>query len=592
MHCGIERPFPIKDHLPNSGPLKMATCKDSSASQDEYSLRCSVCLDDFKDPKVLPCCHTFCKSCLKKLSSPPEQPKGHVLSTTTIEQEENELKSEEITLICPQCRSQHKVEGGVDSLLTDFAIESELRRLKKADHSLSEQNDVKLRCGLCESTDPVVSYCADCCSPLCNFCLRAHHRQRLYNGHCIKSIDEVDSKLLRDDTSIPHIQHAGRLVCCKHLNQIPQIFCNSCNELVCCECVIEGHDSHKFVGIDCKTRHEMEKKLTDLSSKISNVRQSFEEKLQYVTSVEKVTTEAEMQAKADIKKMFDSFITTLQGRRDSLLVKAENHYSAKLKLLWSEKDYLEKLIAKLNTTLRFSERSQKCANDGEYLSLASQALLRLKELEDSSWSSKIVEEVNSRQLHLEKKATEPKVFQTAARFDELKISLLTIEWKEFPVQVKLGAKHKAILHVKRNSKSFVLCEEPSIIIHHRNSSTCDVADIRISRSTDLPSAWDVSFAPYCGGPHTCIVSVTRANKLRNSFDVIGVPPVGSRVMRGPGWNYDETVHSYGANTTDVAIIAHHNALQTEKEVTVRWSDENLFRYKWDRDGIFDIQIYH
>jgi uncharacterized protein YbaR (Trm112 family) len=532
---------------------------------------------------------------LKKLSSPPEQPKGHVLSTTTIEQEENELKSEEITLICPQCRSQHKVEGGVDSLLTDFAIESELRRLKKADHSLSEQNDVKLRCGLCESTDPVVSYCADCCSPLCNFCLRAHHRQRLYNGHCIKSIDEVDSKLLHDDTSIPHIQHAGRLVCCKHLNQIPQIFCNSCNELVCCECVIEGHDGHRFVGIDSKTRQDMEKKVTDLSSKIGNVRQSFEEKLQYVTSVEKVMTEAEMQAKADIKKMFDSFITALQSRRHSLLVKAENHYSAKLKLLWSEKDYLEKLIAKLNTTLRFSERSQKCTNDGEYLSLASQALVSLKELEDSSWSVKTVEELNLRYLHIEKKVTEPKVFRTAANFEESKISLLTIEWKEFPMQVNLGIKHKAVLYVKRNIKShqpFVLCEKPSIIIRHQHSPTCDVADISISRSTDLPSAWDVTFILYCGGPHTCMVSVIRANKLHNPFYVAGVPPVGSRVMRGPCWNYDETEHSYGASITDVAIITSHVRLLTEKLVTVRWSDGKLFCYRWDSDGMFDIQIYH
>jgi hypothetical protein len=484
----------------------------------------------------------------------------------------------------------------MDALLTDFAIESEQRRLKNAaDQSLPEPKNVELRCGLCESTDPVVSYCDDCSSPLCDFCLRAHHRQRQYNGHCVKSIDEIDSKLLHDDTVLITQKHAGRLVCSKHLNQIPQIFCNSCNELVCCECVIKGHDGHKFVGIDSKTRHEIEKKLTDLSSKISNVHQSFEEKLHYVTSVEKVTTEAEMQAKADIKKMFESFIAALQGRRDSLLVKAEDHYSAKLKLLWSEKDYLEKLIAKLNATLRFSERSQKCANDVEYLSLASQALLSLKELENSSWSSKVVEDVNSRQLHLETKATEPKVFRTAATFEESKVSILKIEWKEFPMQMKLGAKHKAVLSVKgysKNHQSFVLFEKPSIVIRHQHSSICDVADISISRSTDPPGAWDVTFTPYCGGPHTCTVSVIRASKLRNSFDVVGVPPVGSRVTRGPGWNYDETEHSYGANVTDVAIIENHDCLQTEKLIAVRWSDGKRFSYRWGSEGKFDIQIYH
>ena len=192
----------------------MATCKDSSTTQDEYSLRCSVCLDDFKDPKVLPCCHTFCKFCLKKILNPSaEQPKGQMRSTATVERNENERKPEEISLIFPQCRAQHKILGGVDVLLTDFAIESELCRLKKVD----EQKDVELRCGLCESTDPVVSYCADCSSPLCDFCVRAHRRQRQYNGHSVKSIEEVDSKLLHDDTSKLQ-KHAGGLVCSKHPN--------------------------------------------------------------------------------------------------------------------------------------------------------------------------------------------------------------------------------------------------------------------------------------------------------------------------------------------------------------------------------------
>ena len=35
-------------------------------------------------------------------------------------------------------------------------------------------------------------------------------------------------------------------------------------------------------------------------------------------------------------------------------------------------------------------------------------------------------------------------------------------------------------------------------------------------------------------------------------------------MRGPSWNYDENSHSYGANTTDVALVINHVNLKTEK----------------------------
>ena len=33
----------------------------------EKELECTVCLEQFKDPKVLPCLHSFCKICLEGL---------------------------------------------------------------------------------------------------------------------------------------------------------------------------------------------------------------------------------------------------------------------------------------------------------------------------------------------------------------------------------------------------------------------------------------------------------------------------------------------------------------------------------------------
>ena len=33
----------------------------------EKELECAVCLEQFKDPKVLPCLHSFCKICLEGL---------------------------------------------------------------------------------------------------------------------------------------------------------------------------------------------------------------------------------------------------------------------------------------------------------------------------------------------------------------------------------------------------------------------------------------------------------------------------------------------------------------------------------------------
>ena len=45
--------------------LKMA----SAAVPEEVAerLSCAVCMEQFREPKVLPCLHTYCNACLEKL---------------------------------------------------------------------------------------------------------------------------------------------------------------------------------------------------------------------------------------------------------------------------------------------------------------------------------------------------------------------------------------------------------------------------------------------------------------------------------------------------------------------------------------------
>ena len=51
---------------------------------EKEDLMCSVCLEEFEEPKVLPCCHTFCKGCLERVL---------------------EKSGQKTNLVCPQCRA-------------------------------------------------------------------------------------------------------------------------------------------------------------------------------------------------------------------------------------------------------------------------------------------------------------------------------------------------------------------------------------------------------------------------------------------------------------------------------------------------------
>ena len=219
----------------------------------DENLRCSICLETFKEPKVLPpCCHTFCKGYMSKLpmmkkpeselSVRGEQPSrdrepspgvstDHEVSDESDEGEEMLLEtlSSDVTasvasedaaqkilgppddhtdqeddssiesvnsdlvdyLTCPHCRAEHMIIGpnGVDGFLTDYIAESHLKD-RDANSSVSATNSLK--CDGCESLEPVVAFCGTCSEYLCDFCSAAHKRLKTFLGHNVKHVVDLD----------------------------------------------------------------------------------------------------------------------------------------------------------------------------------------------------------------------------------------------------------------------------------------------------------------------------------------------------------------------------------------------------------------
>ena len=197
-----------------------------------------------------------------------------------------------------------------------------------------------------------------------------------------------------------------------------------------------------------------------------------------------------MKNQVDIKKMFDEFISILQKRRDDLLAESEERNNTKLKVIWSEKDLLEQMIAKLTTTLNFSERLQVCRNDSEYLSLGSRALLSLRELKESSWDSKTIEEMDLRYYHLVKKEDEPAVFQTATKFEERRSKQLQLAWRNFPAQIDLGKEYVSTLSITRDDTQhpYVPHHKPVVVIWKANSVNSCPIGIQLPFTT-APHFW-------------------------------------------------------------------------------------------------------
>ena len=151
-----------------------------SAGRIEQLLRCPICLDRFKRPKLLPCQHTFCKSpCLEGLWGGYRR-----------------------TIRCPECRMEHRVPiGGVDGFPNNITLSGFLD-LPVLDTVAREPPratpaPATTKCAVC-GNDTDTRQCVHCDKLVCPPCLHSHMAQmKLGIGHLLRQLRDGLPQLTR-----------------------------------------------------------------------------------------------------------------------------------------------------------------------------------------------------------------------------------------------------------------------------------------------------------------------------------------------------------------------------------------------------------
>ncbi|KAJ7392716.1 hypothetical protein OS493_010369 [Desmophyllum pertusum] len=289
-------------------------------------LECAVCLEQYKEPKVLPCLHSFCKTCLVGLL--PKQTKKDVRTR----HKRRSLFPREI----PQ--------GKVDSLPVNFFLNNLLSMV--ALHEDSDRSN--LECDNCDSGDPPVNRCTTCCHFLCEFCTQAHLRARGTSTHGMVSVEEAKK--------MGSLVVAKPSICKDHKGEMTKLFCVTCEKAICRDCTVVEHREHKYTFVKEAYSTRRESLLTVLSETKTRA-PVLEEALQSVSDMKtRVQCHAE-QTVQEVTKCCDDLTSCVNNRRERLIHMTEELKKVKLKALQIQQEELEMALGSVQNSVDFTEKS-------------------------------------------------------------------------------------------------------------------------------------------------------------------------------------------------------------------------------------------
>ncbi|PIK54578.1 hypothetical protein BSL78_08509 [Apostichopus japonicus] len=291
---------------------------------------CSICLDQLKEPKLLPCRHRLCKQCLEPI-----------------------LEEQAGIFECPICKDVCKIPNNrIDGFKTDFHMKGMLQfiQLQKAFENKEERE-----CFGCEKKLKATSYCFICKEFLCVQCYQLHLTKKIFAKHQkhLLALNDLEGKSLTQET-LASLLEAPR--CNTHPEHMAQLCCCTCGNLpVCLTCTYDEHKGHELRDVRKVANDEREHlkeifeelvkrkdTVINIADKINRVNNDVlsivaETKAKWKSQYEDQTRELQNKKEKE-KREFNRFKTDLEESTQNKMKELETEMEEKIRKIRDEYD--------------------------------------------------------------------------------------------------------------------------------------------------------------------------------------------------------------------------------------------------------------
>ena len=325
----------------------------------DNQLTCTICFDAFKDPKLLRCFHVYCKNCLQQL---------------VVQDQQGQL-----SLRCPTCRQSTTLPPATD--LSALQPAFHIHHLFEIQEALKKVSDPKnIPCEKCSITrQSATNFCRDCGQFICETCSNTHREWKEISNHKVVSI-------LQLQTNVKELFQPKKvtLYCSQHKGQELELYCETCEELICLHCTVNNHSrpQHNYdLVTNIFERHE-----TDITASLQPVDKlctTVSNAIEQLGLRSQQLNDQRASTKASIQQEMKRLHKLIEEREAVLIGQVDQHTDVKLDNLAAQKKELEIVHTQLDSCLSFVSDSLSTGSKGEVMKIKKGVTKQFKEMTEN-----------------------------------------------------------------------------------------------------------------------------------------------------------------------------------------------------------------
>ena len=449
-----------------------------------------------------------------------------------------------LSLVCPSCRRSTLLPPtSVSGLQTAFYLNN-LFEVRDTLEKVKEPQ--KTQCEKC-SKRVATNFCRNCGQFICARCTETHQEWKEFSSHEVITLDQLEGDVAR---LVPPKKKV--MFCSKHPAKELDLYCETCEELICQHCTVRMHRDHQYdLVTDTFQKHKevLVTSLQPVEQQLNTVTKSLQ---QLDTQCQQITDQREALV-GNVHKTIRQLQEALEVRRAELIGQLDQITQQKLKTLAAQRDQIELVQTQLNSCLEFVKESLRTGSEGEILAMKKPVVKQVEEI-TAEFKAEVL--VPQERADIRFSASTPELIQTCQQFGQVYSHPVFPErcyatGKGLEVAT-VGEQATAILHaMDADGKE---CEQPLVNTSCELVSDTGGPTVKAAVQKKEKNKYTISYQPTHRGRYQLHIKVEGVPIRGSPFTVIAVKNLSTPIRTIGGLNFPWSV---AVNQRGEIIVAEH-----------------------------------